>query len=528
MGGSVVEGDAELASGECAVRVRAPMSAVVALVVVAGGLFSLGGAAAAQSVPFGGTWSSTDLDGSAQTMVITLSATAGKYFVVLRDTGAAVCGGGRVVGSGSGTTGGTILTGTITLTCANGKQVPNVKFQLAYQAGDTLKDGLGVGWRREPAAPAAKGLAGTIVFDSNRSGDYEIYTMRARGDGLRRLTTAPGVDADPTWSRDGRKILFTSERDHPNADPAKITSEIYVMNADGSGQTRLTTNEVEDWTPRWSPNGKRIVFASPGTQAGYDFDVYVMNADGSGRQDLTPGPGRDFTPAWSPNGQRIAFASNDGGNYDVYVMNADGTGVTKLFSDQRDDHPTAWSPNGKRVAFQRYDPTADGNADVYTVAANGSDVKRLTNTLSFDCCGSWSPDGKRLLLSSERNGTSDLFVINADGSNVRLLLGGEAWESPGAWKAAAAASQDCTITGTAGADTLVGTAKHDVICGLGGNDVLKGYKGDDTLRGGPGNDTLIGGDGDDHLDGGAGKDVANGGPGRDVCKAEKRWLCESG
>jgi Tol biopolymer transport system component len=367
--------------------------------------------------------------------------------------------------------------------------------------------------------------AGKIVFSSNRTGDIEIHAMNANGAGIVRLTNAVGDDSDPTWSPDGKRILFTSDREHQSSDPQKVTSEIYVMNADGSALTRLTTNEFQDWGPRWSPDGKRIVWASSLTQPGFDFDIYTMNADGSGRKNLTPGPGRDFVPAWSSTG-KIVFASDDDGDYDLYVMDADGGGVTKLFDDPRDDHPLSWSPDGKRLLFRRFD--ASGNhTSLWVVNADGSSMKQLTTGAgSFECCGVWSPDGKQIAYASDRNGTADIFVMDANGSNQRVLLGGGAWDFPGGWKAAPAAGS-CTMVGTPGNDRLVGTKKRDVLCGLGGNDVLKGWDGNDRLVGGPGNDTLVGGKGADRLEGGTGKDSANGGPGRDVCKTERRWLCEA-
>jgi TolB protein len=92
--------------------------------------------------------------------------------------------------------------------------------------------------------------------------------MSANGTGISQLTSAPGDDDSPTWSPDGKRILFTSVRDHQGAGPGQGTTEIYVMNADGSAQTRLTSNTSQYWGPRWSPDGSRIVWASNLTQPG--------------------------------------------------------------------------------------------------------------------------------------------------------------------------------------------------------------------------------------------------------------------
>ena len=246
-----------------------------------------------------------------------------------------------------------------------------------------------------------------IAFTSERDGNTDIYVMNADGSGVTRLTEHPGDDWGPDWSPDGQLIAFSSTRDGD--------LDIYVMNADGSGVTRLTEHPGDDWGPDWSPDGQLIAFSS--TRDG-DLDIYVMNADGSGVTQLTNNPGRDGSPAWSPGGGQIAFSSQRDGNTDIYVMNADGSGVTQLTNHPGSDNAPAWSPGGEQIAFNN---DRDGNTDIYVMNADGSGVTQLTNNPGYDLDPAWSPGGGQIAFTSDRDGNSDIYVMNADGSGVRQL-----------------------------------------------------------------------------------------------------------
>ena len=149
----------------------------------------------------------------------------------------------------------------------------------------------------------------------------------------RNLTNNPAaVDDDPDWSPDGKTIIFTSHAttdNHTNA----VTAEIYAIDAAGGGRPRaLTSNKDEERAPAWSPDGKRIVFCCRrGTKP--DFDICVMNADGSGEVRITDSPLGDLTPSWSPDGAKILFHRPKGrglGSWDLWVVNADGSGESRL------------------------------------------------------------------------------------------------------------------------------------------------------------------------------------------------------
>jgi Tol biopolymer transport system component len=377
----------------------------------------------------------------------------------------------------------------------------------ASQAASRAHGILGTGAISNPVQsfdPAWSPDGRKIALVSNRAGSFEVYVMNADGGGKRRLTRHARVVARPVWSPDGRKIAFESLR---HAGPRACSDqwpsagcnwEVYVMNADGSGQRRLTRSPGLDRYAAWSPDGRKLLFhrarstggalrvmnadgsgqrrlggGSPGSwspdgqeivfsRGGSDRDVYVMNADGSSQRNLTGNPARDGNPVWSPDGQKIAFLSDRDGNLEVYVMNADGGGQRNLTRNPAADRPAAWSPDGQKIAFTS---DRDGNGEIYVMNADGSGQRNLTRTPGVDeYTFAWSPDGRKIAFVSVRDtnlsglGNSEVYVMNADGSGQRRLTrrpGGTdispAW-SPGGRqtgrRSPSAASATATTTST--------------------------------------------------------------------------------
>ena len=190
---------------------------------------------------------------------------------------------------------------------------------------------------------------------------------------------------------------------------------VVTLNADGSGRIRLTEEQATGEHPSWSPDGKRVVFVSYRTG---NSEIFVMDSDGKNVRQLTDDPGDDWHPAWSADGSQIAFASTRTGDFELYVMDSEGGNVRQITESLETDWSPAWSPDGEKIAFAS---RRAGNWDVYLVNLDGGDARPLTDGPETDLAPVWSPDGRHLAFASDRSGTMGVYVMSADGTGVEPL-----------------------------------------------------------------------------------------------------------
>ena len=203
------------------------------------------------------------------------------------------------------------------------------------------------------------------------------------------------------------KIVFKSSRDG--------NSEIYTMSSAGGGQTRLTHNEVGDFSPAWAPNGQEIVFASLRDE---NQEIYVMDADGGNQRNLTRHPAFDSAPDWSPNGKQIAFSSDRDGKLNIYVMAADGSNVKQL-THLKFASGAMWSPDGGQITFEG---VIDQGRQVYVMNADGTRRWQVSEPApgTLMLAAGWSPDGTQIMYKASVGGlVTDSTVIIATLSPVR-------------------------------------------------------------------------------------------------------------
>ena len=318
------------------------------------------------------------------------------------------------------------------------------------------------------ASPAWSPNGAKIAFESFRALDgssigipaANIWVMNADGSNVMPLTklTADLISSlHSAWSPDGTRIAYDSTRvlDGRNIPAGNVN--IWVMNADGSNATPLTTlraSLASSVSPVWSPDGSKIAFTSSRALSGLDAaittrNIWVMNSDGSGAQPLTRlTVAASSAPAWSPDGTKIAYVSaraldgsNSAGSPNLWVMNADGSGsrpLTALTSTYNMSTETpSWSLDGSKIVFassRATDGSDNGSAiqNIWVINADGTGARALTSLItSSSYQPRWSAEGSKILFCSGRaldggdtpnaNSTLNIWVMNSDGTGAKPL-----------------------------------------------------------------------------------------------------------
>ena len=273
---------------------------------------------------------------------------------------------------------------------------------------------------------ALPGANGRVAFDSWRA-TTGIYTMNADGTDLRAVATGGYDSEEPDWSPDGRQIAFTSNRVE-GRNQIGLWFQIYVMNADGSDQHRISSGIGNDASPSWSPDGTTIAFDS---DANNDAEIYVVRADGSAQRDLTNSPAGEYDPVWSPDGTKIAFISDRAGALDIWAMNSDGSSPVNI-TNGGVDAPSMpdWSPDGNNIVFS----ARDGDHSIIDVI--GLETRAVHQVSPIPgWLPAWSADGSRVSFSGPIDGGgTGIYSMNADGGGLQLLTGswqhnmGSSWQ----------------------------------------------------------------------------------------------------
>jgi len=239
-----------------------------------------------------------------------------------------------------------------------------------------------------------------IAFETDRDGNREIYVMEPDGSNPVNRTNNPADDMQPSWSPDGTRIAFVSNRE-TDGEGGQF---VYVMDSEGENVRQLNTENESTW-PDWSPDGRMITYTAFG-------DIYAINADGSGEAvNLTNSPEEDQRSNWSPDSQKILWLSGNNGRYDIFTMNADGSKKKQLTKNAA-VNDAVWSIDGR--IFGHWDSKENGcfncimNADGTNIT-NAGGKGDIANYVPFV-----TADGQRieLIAGDYSNGNNEILLVS--------------------------------------------------------------------------------------------------------------------
>jgi TolB protein len=257
-----------------------------------------------------------------------------------------------------------------------------------------------------------------LAYVSTAGGRFkEIYVSHLDGSEKIQVTHNRTINLFPSWSPDGRSILYTSFKER--------TPSLYLFDFFSGRETKLSSGSL-NLRGRWSPNGKFL--ALPLERQG-NVEIYLLDSAGKTVRRLTQDPGIDVSPAWSPDGNSLVYVSNSSGSPQLYILDvASGKSQRLTYTGSYNTSPD-WSPKGDKIA---YTGRVAGRFHIFVISAQGGEPQMLTNSGDNED-PSWSPDGRYIAFTSNRRGPYQLYMMQAGGENQQRLTGSGGDDTNPSW-----------------------------------------------------------------------------------------------
>ncbi|MEW6607280.1 MAG: hypothetical protein AB1414_07495 [bacterium] len=275
----------------------------------------------------------------------------------------------------------------------------------------------------------------------------KIYVMKCTNRKYTCLTDGSMEVGGPLWSPDGKKIAFygnkntlCKKKDSLGWFSIENTGDIYVMDADGKNQKKITTTSTEDSNYIWTPDSKKLIFESHPNYGNKRFDadfikyegnsdIYMVDSDGRNQIKLVNDPTNDRDISLSPDGRKIVYISLCNDNYEIFVMDIDSKNKIRLTNNSIDDWNPTWSPDGKKIAFTSkdcmlylIDPDGKNQIKLTEINRNISDLITVSSFV-------WAQDSKRIAFwGSSFNDSYDIYVIDINNKEVKNLTNTPDWD----------------------------------------------------------------------------------------------------
>jgi TolB protein len=259
-----------------------------------------------------------------------------------------------------------------------------------------------------------------IAFVSTAGGRFkEIYIAHLDGTEKLQVTKNRTINLFPSWTPDGRGILYTSYEDGKPG--------VYQFDFFSKKKTNFSSRKGLNLGGRWSPNGKNVALT---LERNGNADIYLLDRKGKILRRLTKNSGIDVSPSWSPGGDQLVFVSNRSGSPQLYIMDLSEKETRRLTYTGGYNTSPDWSPKGDQIAFTGL---SGGRFNIFTISSNGGDSHILTSNSGDNEDPSWSPDGRYIIFSSSRSGRYHLYLMRANGENQRRLTGSNGDDTNPSW-----------------------------------------------------------------------------------------------
>jgi TolB protein len=250
-------------------------------------------------------------------------------------------------------------------------------------------------------------FATRFLFVAERTGNKEVYMCDYDGKNIKQLTHNNSINLSPRWSPNGRRVMFTSY---------KLGSPVLYERTISSGRERaISKSKGINIGGRWSPDGNKVALT---LSIDRNPELYVLNMESKKKKRITRNHGIDVSPSWSPDGNELVYVSDIAGNPHIYVLTSRGGIPKRLTYKGKYNATPVWSPDGKRIVFSRM---RDGKFNIWTMLKNGKDQRQLTFTGNNES-PSWSPDSRYIVFSSSKGEEApELYIMRFDGTGLRKI-----------------------------------------------------------------------------------------------------------